>query len=97
MSSFNFEIIGYIAAFFGTILMLPQAFKTYSTKHVKDISLIMLIIYIVNCMLWGIYGFYLKSVPMLLCNGIALVIGLLMLTMKIVYSQEQANSNHNEL
>jgi MtN3 and saliva related transmembrane protein len=96
MSSFNFEIIGYIAAFFGTILMLPQAFKTYSTKHVKDISLIMLIIYIVNCMLWGIYGFYLKSVPMLLCNGIALVIGLLMITMKIVYSRNQAKSNNNE-
>jgi len=87
MSTFFFEFIGYMAAFFGTILMLPQAYKTYRTQHVKDISLVMLIIYIINCMLWGIYGSFLQSVPMLLCNGIALVIGLLMLTMKIVYSR----------
>ena len=87
MNSFNFEIIGYIAAFFGTILMLPQAFKTYRTKHVKDISLVMLIVYIINCMLWGIYGFHLNSLPMLICNGFALIIGFLMLTMKILFSR----------
>ncbi len=89
MNSFIFEMIGYLAAFFGTILMLPQAYKTYRTRHVKDISLAMLFIYIVNCMLWGIYGFHLNSVPMLLCNGIALVIGLLMITMKITYSRNR--------
>jgi len=97
MKTFNFEIIGYIAAFFGTILMLPQAYKTYQTKHVKDISLVMLFIYIVNCILWGIYGAYLSSVPMLLCNGIALVIGLLLITMKIAYSRDQEKPNNNEI
>ena len=97
MKTFNFEIIGYIAAFFGTILMLPQAYKTYQTKHVKDISLVMLVIYIVNCILWGIYGAYLSSVPMLLCNGIALVIGLLLITMKIAYSRDQDKSKNYKI
>jgi MtN3 and saliva related transmembrane protein len=81
------NILGYTAAFFGTILMLPQAYKTYRTKHVDDISLIMLIVYILNCTLWGIYGLFLQSGPMLICNGISLVIGFLMLAMKLTYSK----------
>jgi MtN3 and saliva related transmembrane protein len=81
------DIIGYFAAFFGTVLMLPQALKTYRTRHVADISLVMLIVYIINCMLWGVYGYFLLSVPMLLCNGFALIIGFLMLSMKIFFSR----------
>jgi MtN3 and saliva related transmembrane protein len=81
------DTIGYFAAFFGTILMLPQAIKTYRTRHVADISLVMLVVYIINCILWGIYGFFLHSVPMLICNGFALIIGFLMLSMKILFSR----------
>jgi len=84
------ESIGYFAAFFGTILMLPQAIKTYRTKHVADISLVMLIVYIINCLLWGVYGYFLQSGPMLICNGCALIIGFLMLTMKILFSKPSA-------
>ena len=84
------DIFGYLAAFFGTILMLPQIFKTYRTRHVEDISLVMLVVYIINCMLWGVYGYFLHSVPMLLCNGFALIIGFLMLSMKILFSRPSA-------
>ncbi|MBN2273088.1 MAG: hypothetical protein JXR41_12530 [Bacteroidales bacterium] len=92
MDTFHIELIGYLAAFFGTILMLPQTIKTFRTKNVRDISFLMLVIYIVNCTLWGIYGFYLHSGPMLLCNSIALIIGILMLIMKIGYSRHQETS-----
>jgi len=87
MNPVTVDIIGYLAAFFGTILMLPQALKTYRTRHVSDISLVMLIVYIINCMLWGVYGYFMRSGPMLICNGLALIIGLLMLSMKIMFSR----------
>jgi MtN3 and saliva related transmembrane protein len=86
MNPLIIDAIGYLAAFFGTILMLPQAFKTYRTRHVADISLVMLVVYIINTMLWGVYGYFLHSVPMLICNGLALIIGSLMLAMKILFS-----------
>jgi MtN3 and saliva related transmembrane protein len=81
------DIIGYMAAFAGTILMLPQVFKTYRSRHVDDLSLVMLVIYLVNCCLWGTYGFFLHSVPMLICNGIALLIGMILLIMKFRFSK----------
>jgi len=87
MNPVTVDIIGYLAAFFGTILMLPQAIKTYRTRHVSDISLVMLVVYIINCMLWGVYGYFMHSGPMLICNGLALIIGFLMLSMKIIFSR----------
>jgi MtN3 and saliva related transmembrane protein len=86
MNSFIVNLIGYMAAFCGTILMVPQAFKTFRTKHVADISLMMLVIYIINCLLWGTYGIFLNSNPIIVCNIISLVIGILMLIMKILFS-----------
>jgi MtN3 and saliva related transmembrane protein len=89
MSQFVINFIGYSAAFFGTTLMLPQVIKTYRTRRAEDISLVMLIIYIINCILWGIYGYFLQSGPMLVCNGIALIIGFLLFTMKISFRNKE--------
>ncbi len=92
MNQFVINFIGYSAAFFGTILMLPQAIKTYRSRRVDDISLVMLIVYIINCLLWEIYGFFLHSGPMLVCNGIAVVIGFLMLIMKIIFRNKETEA-----
>ncbi len=77
------EIVGYTAAVFGTALMLPQVFKSYKTKRVNDVSIIMLIIYIINCSLWEVYGILICSKPIIVCNILALFIGMLQLYLKL--------------
>ncbi len=77
------DIIGYAAATVGTILMLPQVYKSYRTRRVDDISMAMVIVYIVNCTLWEIYGWLLDSMPIILCNLIALVIAFVQLYLKL--------------
>jgi MtN3 and saliva related transmembrane protein len=77
------EIIGYVAAVFGTVLMLPQAYKSYKTKRVNDISINMLIIYILNCSTWEIYGILIHSMPIIICNALALVIGIFQMVLKL--------------
>jgi MtN3 and saliva related transmembrane protein len=79
------DVIGYIAAAFGTALMLPQVFKSIKTKRVDDISMVMLIVYIVNCITWEIYGLMLGSMPIILCNIVAGLIGILQLWLKLKY------------
>lgn len=83
------DVIGYAAAFFGTILMLPQTYKSYKTKRVDDISMSMLVVYIVNCSLWEAYGWMLQSKPIILCNMIALVIGLVQIGIKLRYGKSK--------
>jgi MtN3 and saliva related transmembrane protein len=83
------DIIGYLAAVFGTILMLPQVYKSIKTKRVNDISFSMLIVYIINCSLWEVYGFLINSKPVIICNILALIIGLIQLLLKYKYQNKQ--------
>ncbi len=84
------DLTGYLAAIFGTALMLPQVYKTYKTKRVEDLSMVMINVYLINCALWLAYGIMLNSLPMILCNSIAEVIGLIQLLMKLKYTKQQS-------
>ena len=84
------EIVGYIAAVFGTALMLPQVYKSYKTKRVNDISIVMLIVYIINCSLWEIYGILIHSKPVIVCNVLALIIGILQTYLKFKFQKESS-------
>jgi uncharacterized protein with PQ loop repeat len=83
------DIFGYAAAFFGTILMLPQTYKSYKTKRVNDISMSMLVVYIINCSLWEVYGWLISANPVIICNAIALVIGTIQIFIKLKYKDFQ--------
>lgn len=80
-------IIGYLAAAFGTAIMLPQVYKSYKTHKVDDISKTMIIVYIINCSLWEVYGMLLHQMPIILCNLIAFLIGCFQLWQKYKYTK----------
>ncbi len=79
------DVIGYMAAFVGTFLMAPQLIRALKTKHMGDISLLMLWAYVVNCVLWSAYGILLWAFPLMICNMIALVIAVWQVVLKKKY------------
>ena len=79
------DAVGYVAAVFGTALMLPQVYKSIKTRRVDDISMVMLVVYILNCTSWEIYGLLINSMPIILCNIIAGLIGITQLLLKFKY------------
>jgi MtN3 and saliva related transmembrane protein len=88
MSAFNPDVIGYLAALFGTFIMLPQLIKSLRTKSVKDISTLMLVLFIINCILWAAYGILIQRLPVTLSNGVALLIVLAQFAVKIKYTRK---------
>ncbi len=80
------EIIGYSAAAVGSSLMLPQVVRTIKIKKAGDVSLAMLICYVINCSLWLVYGVLIYSWPVIVCNIIALAISVLQLILKFKYN-----------
>lgn len=89
MQEILIETVGYAAAFFGTILMLPQTYKSYKTQRVDDISMSMLVVYIINCTLWEAYGWLINSNPIIVCNLIALIIGTVQIWIKVRYGKRK--------
>ncbi|MBN2571766.1 MAG: SemiSWEET transporter [Ignavibacteriales bacterium] len=81
----SITILGLFAATFTTISFLPQAIKVIKTKHTKDLSLIMYSILTTGVLLWLIYGFLVKDIPIIVANSVSFVFTFLILILKIRY------------
>lgn len=79
------EILGLVAAVLTTGSFLPQAIKVIKTKHTKDLSLSMYLMFFIGVFLWLIYGYTINSVPIVLANGITLILSGIILYMKLKY------------
>ena len=86
------DVIGYIAAAIGTVLMLPQVVKSICTKRVDDVSGLMLTAYLTQCVLWDIYGVLIWAVPLIVCNSVAFVIGTVQVVLKLRYGKRHAEA-----
>ena len=86
------QIIGGLATVVGTILMLPQVIHSIKTKDLSGVSVGMLLLYFSNCALWLIYGLLIWAWPVFVCNGIALVIGVVQLGLKHKYNRAKSVS-----
>ena len=65
---FNIEIIGLMAAFLTTAAFVPQAFKIFRTKEVKDVSLTMYLVMFLGICLWFYYGLFIDSISIIAAN-----------------------------
>ena len=88
-----FTLLGFLAGAFTTIAFLPQVLHTYRSKSAGDLSWPMLLIFNVGLALWFTYGVYLNSWPMILANGITLLLNAFIIGMKVKYG---AAANHED-
>ena len=75
------QILGWLAAFFCTIILVPQIIKAFQTRHTDDLSMMMLIFSAIGNAFWGAHAAMTQNVP--LAVGATLI--LLMSVFLIVY------------
>ena len=89
MINFNYiDFFGFMAAFLTTIAFVPQLHKTWKTKSADDVSLIMLVLFIIGLMCWIIYGLKINSIPILVANIITFIFNFSILILKITYREK---------
>lgn len=79
------QLIGVLAAICTTISFLPQVIKTWKSKSAKDLSLGMFSLFFTGVFLWLIYGLMTENFPIILANGLTLVLSGSLLYFKLVY------------
>lgn len=94
MSYQTTEIFGYLAAATLLSTLIPQLVKTIRKKKVDDISYVFVFLQVLTSIFFLIYGLLLKENPLIIANSLLLVQTLLMLGLKIIYSNNN-NSNKN--
>jgi len=77
--------IGSTAATLTTTAFIPQAWKVWRTRHTADISLSMYALFTLGVGLWLAYGALLESWPIMLANGITLLLAGAVLVMKLKF------------
>ena len=81
------EIIGYAAGLVIVLSWIPQVIKSYRTRSVNDLSLLMIILILIGIALWIIYALIVKDRPVLAVNIVLAVIISYLLYLKAKYQK----------
>lgn len=82
-------MLGYAAATLTSLSFVPQAWRTFRTKDVSGISLKMYAVFTLGVAVWLAYGIVLGEVPMMVANGLTLVLACAVLVMRLRYGRQQ--------
>ena len=77
------ETLGFIAAILTTVSFIPQVAKVWRTHSVQDISLWMYSLFTLGVALWFLYGCAIGSLPVMLANGVTLLLAASILVAKV--------------
>ena len=87
-SNFTFiDYLGLFAAFLSSITFLPQVIQAYKTKSVKDLNIYMLLIVFSSVIIWLIYGIVKGLLPVIIANGVILVLSGILLYFKATFKK----------
>jgi MtN3 and saliva related transmembrane protein len=76
--------LGYAAASLTTASFVPQVWLTFRTRDVSGISLGMYLLFTLGVALWLAYGVALRAWPLMLANGLTLMLALAIVAMKVL-------------
>ena len=78
-------MLGFAAGTLTTIAFVPQFLKTWRSRSAQDVSLGMLVTFWTGVLCWLVYGFLIRSQPVILANAITLILTGAILVLKMKY------------
>jgi len=81
-----YDICGYTAGVLFASGFIPQIYKSYRTKNMNDISYGWQFIFLTGVILGIIYSVHKNLPPIYLCSSVELVFMIILICMKIYYS-----------
>ena len=77
------EIIGFVAALLTTYAFVPQVIKVWKSKSSKGISVSMYLVLLVGVSLWGVYGYLIDSMSIIIANTVTGFLQLIILVLSL--------------
>ncbi|MDE3103816.1 MAG: SemiSWEET transporter [Acidobacteriota bacterium] len=84
------EMLGFAAATLTTTAFVPQLVRVLRLRSARDISLGTFLMFSVGVLLWFVYGILSGSKPVLVSNGITLLLSVSILGLKLWYGHSNA-------
>lgn len=77
------DLVGSVAGTLTTVAFIPQVARAWRTKSVEDLSPWMLLAFSSGVALWAVYGVITHALPLIVTNGVTLVLAGVLLWMKL--------------
>ncbi|MEO5328188.1 MAG: SemiSWEET transporter [Magnetococcus sp. THC-1_WYH] len=77
------SLLGFMAALFTTLALVPQVIRTFQTRDTRGISLWMYAMSSLGVFLWMVYGIVLQAWPIIIANAVTFILMVIILIMKI--------------
>ncbi|MCK9531531.1 MAG: SemiSWEET transporter [Gammaproteobacteria bacterium] len=74
--------LGLVAGSLTTLAFVPQVVKIWRTRSADDISTVMFLLFSTGVLLWLLYGIVLNALPVIVANGVTLVLAVMVLVLK---------------
>ena len=79
------QIVAVLAPLVNSIQLLPQLYKTFTTKRVKDLSLYSLLLILTTNVLWLLHGYFIGDVSLLVAGCFCLWVNSTLLFLYFLY------------
>ena len=80
--------VGYLAGILTTVAFIPQVIRLWRTRSARDISLGMYWAFTAGVALWLVYGLMIDALPVVITNGVTLVLAGAVLLLKLRFSKK---------
>jgi len=81
----NIDLVGMLAGALSTVAFVPQVWRVWRTRSARDLSLPMYLIFTTGVALWFVYGVMLGAAPIIVCNGLTLLLAGSVVAMKLKF------------
>ncbi|MEW6043602.1 MAG: SemiSWEET transporter [Thermoproteota archaeon] len=81
-------LIGSVASALVSSSFIPQIIKGYKTKHLDDVSYLLMILISIGMSLWVIYGIEKRDLVIIGANIATIILNMILLALKVKYSRK---------
>ena len=78
-------IVSTLAPIVNCIQLIPQLYKTYITKSVKDLSIYSLLLILTTNLLWLLHGYFITDISLIVAGVMSMIINISILALYFLY------------
>jgi len=78
-------IVATLAPIVNCVQLIPQLYKTYRTKSVKDLSFYSLFLLLITILLWLLHGYFINDISLIIAGLITLVLNISLIRLYFLY------------
>jgi len=81
-------IFAWTASFLCTLILVPQIFKTFKTKHTDDVSMFMLLISVAGNGFWVLHASMTNNIPLIVGASLISLMSIILIIFKYMYDKK---------